>query len=154
MPKDQKDNLCNNSKISNQDNPLIEPINRGDPLLKQTKKMCQMVAKHVLVMKAYDSTLETKTLRGTSGQHVVSHDDSRNWQTMLNEVNMDFRIPVLPHSVLKHAPSTSVPDLFHKIENHPDRHAFQQDPRQDQAYNPSSPESQTEDSGRWKRGAV
>ena len=35
-------------------------IERGNPLLKQTQKMCQMVAKHVLVMKAEASTLETK----------------------------------------------------------------------------------------------
>ena len=33
---------------------------RGDSLLKQTQKMCQIVAKHVFVMKAKDSTLELK----------------------------------------------------------------------------------------------
>ena len=33
---------------------------RGDPLLKQTQKMCQIVLNHVLVMKAWDSTLKTK----------------------------------------------------------------------------------------------
>ena len=32
----------------------------GQPLLKQTQTICQMVAKHVLVMKAKHSTLETK----------------------------------------------------------------------------------------------
>ena len=32
----------------------------GDSLLKQTQKMCQIVVKHVLVMKAKDSTLEIK----------------------------------------------------------------------------------------------
>ena len=60
---------------------------------------------------------------------------------MLNEVNMDFRIPRLPHSVVKHAQSTSVREFKQKIENHPDRHALQQDLRQNQAYNPFSPES-------------
>ena len=60
---------------------------------------------------------------------------------MLNEVNMDFRIPGLPHSVVKHAQSTSVRELIQKIENHPDRHALQQDLRQNQAYNPFNPES-------------
>ena len=54
---------------------------------------------------------------------------------------MDFRIPGLPHSVVKHAQSTSVRELIQKIENHPDRHALQQDLRQNQAYNPFSPES-------------
>ena len=54
---------------------------------------------------------------------------------------MDFRIPGLPHSVVKHAQSTSVRELVQKIENHPDRHALQQDLRQNQSFNPFSPES-------------
>ena len=62
-------------------------------------------------------------------------------QTMLIEVNMDFRIPGLPHSFVKHAQSTIVRELVQKIENHPNRHALQQDLRQNQAYNPFSLES-------------
>ena len=54
---------------------------------------------------------------------------------------MDFRIPGLPHSVVKHAQSTSVRELIQKIENHPDRHALRQDLRQNQTYNPFSPEA-------------
>ena len=54
---------------------------------------------------------------------------------------MDFRIPGLPHSVVKHAQSTSVRELIQKIKNHPDRHPLQQDLRQTQAKNPFSPES-------------
>ena len=82
-----------------------------------------------------------KTLRERTGQPVVNHDDSRHEQTMLNEADMDFRLPALPHSVVKHAQSTSVRELIQKIENHPDRHALQQDLRQNQAYNPFSLES-------------
>ena len=59
----------------------------------------------------------------------VNHDDSSHEQTMLNEVNMDFRIPGLLHSVVKHAQSTSVRELIQQIEYHPDRHALQQDLR-------------------------
>ena len=70
--------------------------------------------------------VEDETLRERSGQPVVNHDDSSHEQTMLNEVNMDFRIPGLPRSVVKHAQSTSVRELIQKIENHPDRHALQQ----------------------------
>ena len=54
---------------------------------------------------------------------------------------MDFKIPGLPHSVMKHAQSTSVRQLIQKIENHPHRHALQQDLRQNQSFNPFSPES-------------
>ena len=82
-----------------------------------------------------------KTLRERTGRPVVNHDDSSHEQTMLNEVNMDFRIPGLPHSVVKHAQSTSVRELIQKIENHPDRHALQLHLQQDNAYNPFSPES-------------
>ena len=54
---------------------------------------------------------------------------------------MDFRIPGLPHSVVKHAQSTSVRGLIQKIEN-TDGHALQQDLRQNQSCNPFSPESE------------
>ena len=86
-------------------------------------------------------SLNVELAHDRSGQPVVNHDDSSHEQTMLNEVNMDFRIPGLPHSVVKHAQSTSVRELIQKIENHPDRHALQQDLRQNQAYNLFSPES-------------
>ena len=52
---------------------------------------------------------------------------------------MDFKIPGLAHSFVKHAQSTSVRQLIQKIENHPNRHALQQDLRQNQSFNPFSP---------------
>ena len=82
-----------------------------------------------------------KTLRERMGRPVLDHDDFSHEKIMVNEADMDFRIPGLPHSVVKHAQSTSVRELIQKIENHPDRHALQQDLRQNQAYNPFSPES-------------
>ena len=57
------------------------------------------------------------------------------------EADMDFKIPGLPHSTVKHAQSASVRELIQKIENHPNRHALQQDLRQNQSFNPFSPES-------------
>ena len=74
-----------------------------------------------------------KTLRERTVRPVVDHDNLSHEQTMLNEANMDFRIPGLPHSVVKHAQRTSIRELIQKIENHPDRHALQQDLRQNQA---------------------
>ena len=55
--------------------------------------------------------LEDETLRDRTEQPVVNHDDSSHEQTMLNEVNMDFRIPGLPHSVVNQAESTRVREL-------------------------------------------
>ena len=57
------------------------------------------------------------------------------------EADMDFKIPGLPHSIVKHAQSASVQELIQKIENDPNRHALQQDLRQNQSFNPFSPES-------------
>ena len=82
-----------------------------------------------------------QTLRERMGRPVIDHDNLSHEKIMVNEADMDFRIPWLPHSVVKHAQSTSVRELIQKIENHPDRHALQQDLRQNQAYNPFSPES-------------
>ena len=54
---------------------------------------------------------------------------------------MDFKIPGLPHSTVKHAQSTNVRELIQKIENHPNRHALQRDQRKSHSFNPFSPES-------------
>ena len=82
-----------------------------------------------------------ETIRDRTEQPVVNCDESSHEQTMLNEVNMDFRIPGLPHSVVKQAESSRVRELVKKIENHPDRRALQQDLQQNKAYNPFSAES-------------
>ena len=84
--------------------------------------------------------VEDKILRKRMEKSVADHDENHE-SMMVNEADMDFRIPGLPHSVVKHAQSTSVRGLIQKIENHPDRHAHQQDLRQKQSLNDFSPES-------------
>ena len=54
---------------------------------------------------------------------------------------MDFKIPGLPHSIVKQLQNASVRQLIQKIENHPNRHALQRDLQQNQSLNPFSPES-------------
>ena len=68
-----------------------------------------------------------ETIHDRTGQPVVNRDESGHEKTMLNEVKMDFRIPGLPHSVVKQAESSRVRELVKKIKNHPDRHALQLD---------------------------
>ena len=92
-------------------------------------------------MKAKRSNVGDKTPRERTVRPVIDHDNVSHEQIMVNEVNMDSRIPGLPHSVVKHEQSTSVRELIQKIENHPDQHARQQDLRQNQAYNPFSKEN-------------
>ena len=59
----------------------------------------------------------------------------------INEVNIDFNIPGLPHSAVKQLHGASVQNLIQKIENHPHRHALQSDLQQRQQFNPFSKES-------------
>ena len=79
-----------------------------------------------------------ETINDRMGQPGANRDESGHEQTMLKEVNMDFGILGLPHSVVKHAQSTSVRELIQKIENHPRRQALQLDLQQNDAYNPFS----------------
>ena len=60
---------------------------------------------------------------------------------MLNEVDIDFRIPGLPHSVVKKTNNYRVRELVKKIENHPHRPSLQRDLQQNNAYNPFSEKS-------------
>ena len=57
---------------------------------------------------------------------------------MLNEVDIDFRIPGLPHSVVKPADNCRVRELVKKIENRPHPQFLQRDLQQNEAYNPLS----------------
>ena len=57
---------------------------------------------------------------------------------LINEVDIDFRIPGLPHSVVKQAENHRVRELVKKIENHPHRQSLQRDLQQNKAYSPFS----------------
>ena len=61
--------------------------------------------------------------------------------SMFNEVDIDFRISGLPHSVVKQAENSRVRELVKKIENHPHRQDLQADLQQNNAYNPFSEKS-------------
>ena len=81
--------------------------------------------------------------------HAQGHE-----QSMLNEVDIDFRIPGLPHSVVKQAENSRVRELIKKIENHPHRQSLQRDLQQNKPYNPFSATSKENDSGHGQGRAV
>ena len=60
----------------------------------------------------------------------------------IDEENIDFNIPGLPHSAVKQSHGVNVRNLIQKIENHPQRHALQSDLQQHRQLNPFSKESQ------------
>ena len=90
--------------------------------------------------------IETRSFHEEAVKHdftetpVVGRDASHepgNEQSMLNEVNIGFRILGLLHSVVKEVQNSRVRELVKKIENHPHRHALQLDV-QNKAHNPFS----------------
>ena len=58
--------------------------------------------------------------------------------TQLEEIDIDFRVPGLPHAVVKEAENVRVQELVKKIESHPHRKALQADLQQTNDYNPFS----------------
>ena len=84
--------------------------------------------------------MEGETNHDRTGKPVVCRDANHE-RSMLNEVVIDFRIPGLPHSVVKQADNYRVRELVKKIENHPHRQSLQRDLQQNNAYNPFSEKS-------------
>ena len=82
-----------------------------------------------------------EVLRKRMEKSIAVHDENHE-PMMVNEADMDFRIPGVPHSVVKYAQSTSVRQMTQKIENHPDRHALQNDLQQNQSFYPFSVQNQ------------
>ena len=99
--------------------PVVCP-QRGAPHSQQidTRSFCEDVMRH-------DRT----------GKPVVCCDENHE-RPMLNEVDIDFRIPGLPHSVVKQADNYRVRELVKKIDNHPHRQSLQRVLQQNNAYNP------------------
>ena len=63
------------------------------------------------------------------------------FNSAINEENIDFNIPGLPQSAVKQLHSASFRELIQKIENHPNRHVLQRDLQKSQSFNPFSQES-------------
>ena len=90
--------------------------------------------------------IETRSFREEAVKHdrtekpVVCRDENHE-HSMLNEDDIDFRIPRLPHSVAKQADNYRVRELVKQIENNPHRQALQHDLQQNNAYNPFSDKS-------------
>ena len=99
---------------------------------------------------SHDSTnfnVEDETKHDRTEKRVVCRDANHaqdHEQSMLNEVDIDFRIPRLPHSVVKQAENYRVRELVKKIESHPTKRSLQ----------PVQYNVQENDSGHGQRSAV
>ena len=90
--------------------------------------------------------IETRSFREKETKHdrtvkPVVCSDTDHEHSILNEVDIDFRILGLPHSVVKKADNYRVRELVKKIENHPHWQSLQRGLQQDEAHNPFSAKS-------------
>ena len=89
------------------------------------------------------SSAHTVTEQIAPAEHrdIASFNADNEFNRAINEENIDFNIPELPHSAVKQSHGVNVQKLIQKIENHPNRHALQRDLQQSQSFNPFSQES-------------
>ena len=73
---------------------------------------------------------------------IASFNADDEFNRAINEENIDFNIPVVPHSTVKRSHGVNVRNLIQKIKNHSQRHALQSDLQQHRQFNPFSKESQ------------
>ena len=73
---------------------------------------------------------------------IASFNADDEFNRAIDEENIDFNIPGLPHSAVKRSHGVNVQNLIQKIENHPQRQALQSDLQQHRQFNPFSRESQ------------
>ena len=74
-------------------------------------------------------------------REIASFNTTNEFNRAINEEDIDFNIPGVPHSTVKQLHGASVRDLIQNIENHSNRHALQRDLQQSQSFNPFSQES-------------
>ena len=125
----------------------------GQPEITPSVIEARNLSENIRAKRAHDGTGQPDE-RNSSSAHTVKEqfapEENRDialfntndeFNRAINEEDIDFNIPGLPHSAVKQLHGASVRDLIQKIENHPNRHALQQDLRQNQSFNPFSPES-------------
>ena len=108
----------------------------------------------IRVMHAHDGTGQLVERNSSSGHTVqeqfapaehcdiASSDADNEFNRATDEENIDFNITGVPNSTVKRSHGVNVHNLIQRIEDHPQRQAFQSDLQQHRAVNPFSKESQ------------
>ena len=133
MLNDQKDKLCNHLEVPNRANQIQTRImieRRNLLFALKEERTALRKSTHVLFLKKLWDPIQRRKL--------VVCCDANHERSILNEVDIDFRKPGLPHSVVKQADNYRVRELVKKIENHLHRQSLQRDLQQNKAYNPFS----------------
>ena len=111
----------------------------------------ERLSENIRVKHAHDGTLQPDEQKQLKCTHTVKEqfapEENRDialfnaddeFNRAINEENIDFNIPGVPHSTVKRC--VNVRNLIQKIENHPQRQALQSDLQQHRQFNPFSKE--------------
>ena len=93
-------------------------------------------------MKSSASTHTVEEFIPVEHRDIASSNANNKLNLATDEENIDFNIPGVPNSMVKRSHGVNVHNLIQKIENNPQRQAFQSDLQQHRAFNPFSKESQ------------
>ena len=117
------------SSQSGQPNPNPDHDRTGKPDVCRDTSHAQGASQTRSSHESTNFNVEDETNHDRTGKPVVCRDANHE-QSMLNVADIDFRIPGLPHSVVKQAENYRVRELAKKIENHPHRQSLQRDLQQ------------------------
>ena len=107
---------------------LVLQIDRGKP---------EKLSENIRVKHAHDGTGQPVEQNSSSAhtvkeqfapeenRDIASFNTDNEFNRAINEENIDFNIPGVPHSAVKRSHGVDVRNLIQKIENHPQRHALQ-----------------------------
>ena len=144
-----------NTQRSQRTQPIPKPIcdRSGQPDITPSVIKAHNLSENIRVEQIHDRSGQPDE-RNSSSAHTVKEQHApevhreiallntdNEFNREINEEDIDFNIPGLPHSTVKQVHGASVRELIQKIENHPHRHALQRDLQQSQSFNPFSQES-------------
>ena len=124
------------SSQSNQPNPNPDHDRTVKPVVCRDASHAQGASQTRSSDESTNYNVEYETNHDRTGKAAVWRDASHaqgHEQSMLNEVDIDFRIPGLPHSVVKQAENSRVRELVNKISYHPHRQSLLRDLQQNKA---------------------
>ena len=127
---------------------LHEELGSPDRSVKPEKLSENIRVKHAhdgtgQLVEQNSSSAHTVKERFAPGENrdIASFNAENEFNRAIDEENIDFNIPGMPHSTVKRSHGANVRNLIQKIDNNPQRHALQSDLHQSQPFNPFSQES-------------
>ena len=138
----------------------VQHVKFSKPAQPKPKPICdrsgkpEKLSQDIRVKHAHDGTGQPVEQRSSSthtvkeqfvpeeNRDIVSFNADDEFNRAIDEEDIDFNIPRVPHSTVKRSYSVNVRNLIQKIENHPQRQALQSDLQQHRQFNPFSKESQ------------